>query len=105
MKEERNAPRIRLGCRLFFSNEDHVDGEATIIDVSKSGCAAESETTLEAGMILKLSIFLPDYGWQLEIDRALVRWVRGQIFGMEFQTLRPVQRERLRRLVAKFRST
>lgn len=104
MKEARTAPRIRLGCRLFFSNEDHYEGEAKIIDLSKSGCAAESDTAVEVGMTFELSIFLPDYDWQLHIDHAIVRWVHGQTFGLEFQHLRPVQRERLRRLVEKFKA-
>ena len=103
-KETRNAPRIRLTCRLFFANDNHLEGEATVIDLSKTGCAAESETIVAAGMILDLSIFLPDYEWQLHINQAIVRWVRGQIFGVEFQNLRPVQRERLRRLVEKLRA-
>jgi hypothetical protein len=102
MKETRKAPRIRLGCRLFFSNEENLEGEATIIDLSKSGCAAESETPVEVGMTFELSIFLPDYEWRLHVDRSIVRWVHGQTFGLEFQNLRPVHRERLRRLVGKF---
>ena len=104
MKETRNARRIQLGCRLFFSNAGHHEGEATIIDLSKSGCAAESETQVEVGMILELSIFLPDYDWQLLVARSVVRWVHGQTFGVEFQSLRPIHRERLRRLVEKFRA-
>lgn len=105
MKETRNAPRIRLGCRLFFSNEDYHEGEANVVDLSKTGCAAESETAVEVGMILELSIFLPDYDWRLHIDRSVVRWVHGQTFGLEFQSLRPVHRERLRLLVEKFRES
>ena len=56
-------------------------------------------------MILELTIFLPDYDWQLRLDRSVVRWVRGQTFGLEFQDLRPVQRERLRRLVEKLKGS
>lgn len=104
MKETRAAPRIRLNTRLFFANEENLEGEGTIIDISKSGCAAESETLVEVGMILDLSIFLPDYDWRLHIERSVVRWVHGQTFGLEFQDLRPVHRERLRRLVEKFKA-
>ncbi|TKS60138.1 MAG: hypothetical protein EWM72_01603 [Nitrospira sp.] len=56
-------------------------------------------------MILELSIFLPDYDWRLHIDRSVVRWVHGQTCGLEFQSLRPVHRERLRLLVEKFRES
>ncbi len=59
---------------LFFPAHDHaVEGEATVIDLSKTGRAAESETLVEAGMSLELSIFLPDYDWQLHIDRGILR--------------------------------
>ena len=103
IKESRKAPRIRLGCRLFFSGENFLEGEATILDLSKTGCAAESETPVEVGKQLELTIFLPDFDWQLRVDGAVVRWVRGQTFGLEFVSLRPVHRERLRRLVDKFK--
>lgn len=105
MKETRNAPRIRIRTRLFFSGENHHEGEAEIIDLSKSGCAAESETPVEVGMRLELSLFLPDYDWKLHIEQSVVRWVHGQTFGLEFQNLRPVHRERLRRLVEKFKDS
>jgi c-di-GMP-binding flagellar brake protein YcgR len=105
MRETRKAPRIRLKCRLFFSDADFREGEATLVDLSKSGCAAESETAVEVGITLTLSIFLPDYDWQLRIDRSVVRWVQGQTFGLEFENIRPVHRERLRRLVEKFKAS
>jgi hypothetical protein len=59
--------------------------------------------TLQPGMALKLSLFLPDYNWPLRVDRAIVRWVAGQDFGLEFTTIRMAQRERLRALVIKRR--
>lgn len=105
MRETRKAPRIRLECRLFFSDANFREGEATLVDLSKSGCAAESETAVEVGNTLTLSIFLPDYDWQLRIDRSVVRWVQGQTFGLEFENIRPVHRERLRRLVEKFKAS
>lgn len=76
-----------------------------IVDLSKSGCAAASETAVDIGMILELTIFLPDYGWQLHLDHSVVRWVQGQTFGLEFENIRPVHRERLRRLVEKFKAS
>lgn len=105
MKNARKAPRIRLACRLFFSGGDFQEGEATVIDLSKSGCAAESETPVEVGMMLDLSLFLPDFEWRLHIEHAIVRWVDGHTFGLEFENMRPVHRERLRRLVEKFKAS
>ncbi len=101
--ELRTSPRIPLDCRLFFSSTDLAEADATLLDLSSTGCAAESETTVRIDMNLDLWIFSPNYNWRMHIDHAVVRWVRGQVFGVEFLNLRPVQRKRLRQLVEKFR--
>ncbi|MEK6784489.1 MAG: PilZ domain-containing protein [Nitrospirota bacterium] len=102
-KELRTSPRIPLDCRLFFSSTELVEADATLLDLSSTGCAAESETTVRTDMNLDLWIFSPNYKWRMHINHAVVRWVRGQVFGVEFLNLRPVQRKRLRQLVEKFR--
>ena len=102
--ELRTSPRIPLDCRFFFSSHELVEADATLLDLSSTGCAAESETTVRTDMNLDLWIFSPSYSWRMHIDHAVVRWVRGQVFGMEFLNLRPVQRKRLRQLVEKFRA-
>ncbi|TKB89359.1 MAG: PilZ domain-containing protein [Nitrospira sp.] len=103
-KELRSSPRIPLDCRLFFSSTELVEADATLLDLSSTGCAAESETTVRTDMNLDLWIFSPNYNWRMHINHAVVRWVRGQVFGVEFLNLRPVQRKRLRQLVEKFRA-
>ena len=102
-RELRTSPRIPWDCRLFFSSNDLVEADATLLDLSNAGCAAESETTVRTDMNLDLWIFSPNSNWRMHIDHAVVRWVRGQVFGVEFLNLRPVQRKRLRQLVEKFR--
>jgi hypothetical protein len=101
-RELRTSPRIPLDCRLFFSHDELVEAAATLLDLSRIGCAAETETAIRTDMCLELWIFSPSYSWRMHIDHAVVRWVRGQVFGVEFLNLRPVQRKRLRRLVEKY---
>ena len=86
--------RLRLSCRLFFVGDDDFEGEATILDLSPNGCQATSLPQVQAGMVLRLSLFLHDEEWPLRIDEALVRWVKGATFGLEFTGIRTVQRER-----------
>jgi PilZ domain len=100
----RTSPRIPLDCRLFLSHHELGEIEATLLDLSRIGCAAESETAIRTDMCLELWIFSPSYSWRMHIDHAVVRWVRGQVFGVEFLNLRPIQRKRLRLLVEKFRA-
>ena len=98
---ERRGRRLRLSCRLFFFGEDDFEGEATVLDLSTNGCQATSLIQVHVGMTLRLSLFLHDQKWPLRIDEALVRWVNGGMFGLEFTGIRPAQRERVRAIIMK----
>ena len=98
---ERRGRRLKLSCRLFFFGEDDFEGEATILDLSTGGCQATSLSEVRVGTTLRLSLFLQDQEWPLRIDEALVRWVKGPTFGLEFTKIRPAQRERVRAIIMK----
>ena len=98
---ERRGRRLKLTCRLFFFGEDDFEGEATILDLSTGGCQATSLSEVRVGTTFRLSLFLQDQEWPLRIDEALVRWVKGSTFGLEFTKIRPAQRERVRAIIMK----
>ncbi len=98
---ERRGRRLTMNRRLFFFGDEEFEGEATILDISTNGCKATSLTEVKVGLSLKLSLFLQDQQWPLRIDQAVVRWVDGQCFGLEFIGIRPAQRERLRSMLMK----
>ena len=98
---ERRGRRLNLSCRLFFFGEDDFEGEATILDLSTGGCQATSLTEVQVGATFRLSLFLQDQEWPVRIDEALVRWVKGSAFGLEFTEIRSAQRERIRALIMK----
>ena len=102
--KDRRGRRIALSCRVFFFGDDDFEGEATMLDVSTNGCRVESSVDVKIGMILKLSLFLADFKWPLRVDQAMVRWIDGKQFGLEFTSLRLAQRERLRGLIMKTKS-
>lgn len=97
----RKARRVRLVCRVFFFGQGDFEGEGKVLDLSTSGCLAESEVSVTPGMEFQLSLFLPDHPWPLRVETAVVRWTHGRSFELEFVTLRPAQRERLRAIVMK----
>jgi hypothetical protein len=101
--KDRRGRRMPLSCRLFFFGEDDFEGEAALLDISANGCRASSSIPLAAGMILRLSLFLPDHQWPLRINQAIVRWIDNKEFGLEFTDITMAQRERLRALVMKAR--
>ncbi|HET7909588.1 MAG TPA: PilZ domain-containing protein [Nitrospira sp.] len=98
---ERRGRRLATNRRLFFFGDGDFEGEATVLDISTNGCKATSLTEVKVGLTLKLSVFLQDQQWPLRIDQAVVRWVDGETFGMEFTGIRPAQRERLRSMLMK----
>jgi hypothetical protein len=98
---ERRGRRLGLSCRLFFFGEDDFEGEAKVLDLSTNGCQATSLVQVQAGMTFRLSLFLHDQKWPLRIDEALVRWVKGTTFGLEFTGIRPAPRERIRAIIIK----
>lgn len=101
--QDRRGRRIAHSCRMFFFGDDDFEGEAAVQDVSTNGCRVESSVEVKVGMVLKLSLFLSDFKWPLRIDQAIVRWIDGNQFGLEFTNIRLAQRERLRNLIMKTR--
>jgi hypothetical protein len=94
-QKPRIATRIKLTCRAFFVSGG-LEGEGLVNDLSKTGCQIQCQTVPDAGATLKVDLFLPDYPRPLRIERAVVRWVKGERFGVEFVEVQASQRERLR---------
>jgi hypothetical protein len=100
----RMAERFSHRTRVSFSGIDvETKGEGTLSDLSKTGCRIESDTRPPQGTELKLEIFLSDYAWPMKIDRAVVRWTKGRAFGLELVSLQSAQRDRLTRIIMKFK--
>lgn len=91
----RIATRHKLDCRTFFTGGG-VEGEGRVLDLSKTGCKIVCETAPTVGASLRVELFLPDYPRPLKVERSVVRWVKGDAFGVEFVEMQASQRERLR---------
>lgn len=101
----RMAERFSHRTRVFWFSGIGIEikGEGTLSDLSKTGCRIESDTRPPEGTELKLEIFLSDYAWPMRIDRAVVRWTKGRAFGLELVSLQSAQRDRLTRIIMKFK--
>ena len=98
VRRQERTPCSQTDFRTFFSN-GYLEGEGTLVNLSTQGCRIDCPTEIEAGASVELWLFLPDYDWPLKIDKAEVRWKEGDVLGVEFVSLRPAQRDRLRRLL------
>lgn len=92
---KRKTTRLKAKLRIFFSG-DGIEGEGTVLDLSKSGCRVDCESEIVKDTNVAAWIYSPDYEWPLKIERAVVRWASPEMFGLEFLEIRPAQKERLR---------
>lgn len=93
---ERRARRVALTCRVFLTADHGLSGEAQLLDTSTTGCRLTSTVAVRQGQELRISLLLNDHPWPLQIDKAVVRWIKGHEFGVKFLAIRPSVQERLR---------
>ena len=98
----RKARRVELRCTVrFYSGE--IEGDATITNISTSGCRAESNINMAEGLDVQVIIQLPDQSPPVKVERASVRWVSGDAFGLNFILVFPSEGARLRAFIEKIK--
>lgn len=98
MGNSRKHPRFPVNFGSTFSGEQFAS-QGTITNLSLGGCSIESKVTLTNKSNLVLQIPLPNSQAPLQIDRAVVRWVRGNSFGVEFEQIPQADMDRLHQLI------
>ena len=95
----RYGERVTVNCRSIFTMGSMV-GEGEVLDLSNPGCLIESTALVNKGASVHLKIFLRGPKLPLTIDLAVVRWVNGSRFGVEFIKMSEVDRARLTSFLA-----
>jgi PilZ domain len=99
MMEQRKNFRFHVKFRSSFSSIGMVGGEGTLVDLSIRGCRIESPTDVQPGASLEVRIAAIEHEPPIKVQQALVRWVRGRQFGVEFVTMGPEEWARLQHRV------
>ena len=94
----RKARRVELRCALGFASGE-IEGDATITNISTSGCRAESDINMAEGLDVQVIIQLPNQSSPVKVERAAVRWVSGNAFGLNFILFFPSEQSRLRTFI------
>ena len=94
----RKARRVELRCTIGFSSGE-IEGDATVTNISTAGCRAESDINMAEGLDVHVQLHLPDLSPPIKVERASVRWVAGNAFGLNFILFFPSERARLRALL------
>jgi hypothetical protein len=82
-----------------------VDGfthEGQVLDLSVPGCLIDSPVSPKKGDSLTLCLDLPQVGALFCVARAVVRWVQGSRFGVEFIEMDQTERLHYNAAVANF---
>lgn len=97
-RHARRAPHLG---RVFFAADlgFGMKGVAFLQDISTTGCRIVTESPLEIGMELGLSLVASSHERDIEIEMAKVRRTDGNRFGLEFLAIDPLERERLRQFL------
>ena len=79
---------------------DGIAGEGIIKDLSLSGSYMTGNAPVSVEMALALQIFVPGDPEPLLIDRAIVKWVKGSEFGVDFEIPQPKVAERITQVIS-----
>ena len=101
--EKRQRPRFTAQFRSTFSGGQR-EGRGITLDLSDGGCRIETDEPVVVGAAFECRIYAPGLDWPLRIDEAQVRWVKGKTFGVQFVSIRPDERVKLKRVIASLQS-
>lgn len=92
---QRRCARYSVHFQSTLSTTQLPKGNGTAVELSIRGCRVQSFIPVIPGLHMKISIDVQKPDAVIEIDQAVVRWVSGDQFGLEFSSITPEQFERL----------
>ena len=83
---KRKSTRVAVERRVEYRHAGG-QGQGLLTDLSMQGCRIKGTSCLSCGARLRLQIWLPDQAEPVMIERAVVRWVADDQFGVSFLEL------------------
>ncbi len=99
----RRQQRFLVHFQSVLSGQPRSESIGTIMNLSKSGCRAKTDTKVYSGMQVSLRFDVPGEPSPICIDRAAVRWSRGGELGVGFITVEASHQERLDQLLTRLK--
>jgi hypothetical protein len=94
----RSFRRFAVQCSVYYSSDD-VQGTGIAWNLSLNGWRVDGTQPVEPGTVITLCVFLPGQHPTVFIDRATVRWSRGQEFGITVTSIKADEHARLEQFV------
>lgn len=102
-REKRLQPRFTAQFRSTFTSGQR-EGRGKTLDLSDGGCRIETDKTVDIGASFECRIYAPGLDWPLRVDLARVRWVKGNVFGLEFLTIKPGEKLKLQKVISSLKA-
>jgi c-di-GMP-binding flagellar brake protein YcgR len=102
--DRRYAERVPIRCRVSYSGQEGarvVTGEATLKDLSKTGCKILGAAPSPLGSPLTLLLDLKDGQASIRLTDVMVSWIGRDSFAVRFPKLSAQERRRLQELILK----
>ena len=102
--DRRYAERVPIWCRVSYSGQEGarvVTGEATLKDLSKTGCKILGAAPSPLGSPLTLLLNLKDGQAPIRLTDVTVSWIGRDSFAVRFPKLSAQERRRLQELILK----
>lgn len=99
----RRHQRFPVHFQSVLSGQPRGELAGTIMNLSKSGCRAKTDSKVYSGMQVSLRFDVPGEPSPICIDRAAVRWNREGELGVGFITVAAPQQERLDQLLKRLK--
>lgn len=96
--ENRNLKRIRVQLPVRIVG-DLLDGKGELVNLSPGGCCLKGDQSLKASPYLRLMLYAPNDSDPIKVELAIVRWVSGDEFGIQFIRVHADHQQRLRQLL------
>ena len=86
--------RLPVRCVVYYLGGDFL-GKGTVMNLCRNGLRILGDHQVVPGMELVVRLTLPDKDEPVEIQRVVVRWMRGLLFGAKVVTMSPEGEERM----------
>lgn len=96
--EQRKHQRYPVNFQGIFSNATLLGEDGMVQDLSLGGCRLGSPISMAVNTAIHLQI-RPQQAAPIYISKAVVRWIRGSAFGVQFQEVAAHETKALTRLL------
>lgn len=96
--ENRNLNRVRVQFPVGIVG-DLLDGQGQLVNLSPGGCRIKGDQSLKDSAYLRLMLYAPNDPVPIKIELAIIRWVSGDEYGIEFIRVHADHQARLRQLL------